>query len=176
VADRALALLGRPVRVRPFEHVFVMAPEAEGLQVVSRLNLEQQRCNRSAMRIVAVGAVFRRVVDRFRRRDLGGDVFVTAHAQVRRIFDGELVQISLGLVALLTFSGFGEIRPVAALMISDFGVAFAARTRSGRVDCPGRLGRARPGLRRTGQQECGQGNDKARRTRPSPVHCSTPLE
>jgi hypothetical protein len=129
VADRALALLGRPVRVRPLEHVFVMAPEAEGLQVVSRLDLEQQRSDRSAMRTVAVGAVFRRIVDRFRRIDLGGDVFVTAGAQVRWIFDGELVQVSLGLVTLLTLSDFGEIRPVDVLMISDIGVTFAARTR-----------------------------------------------
>ena len=130
----------------------------------------------ATMRAVAVGAIFRRVVDRFCRLDLGGDVFVTADSQVRRVFDGELVQVLLGLVALLTFSDFAKIRPVAVLMISDVGVAFTARTRGGRVDRPGRFGRARPGLRRTGQQECAQGNDKARRTRPSLAHCSTPFE
>jgi hypothetical protein len=153
-----------------------MAPEAEGLQIVSGIDLEQQRFDRSTMRIVAVGAVFRRVVDRFRRLDLGGDVFVAANAQVRWIFDGKLVQVFRRRVALLTFSSICEIRPVIARMVSDIGVTFAIRTRRGRVDRLGWLSRAHPDLRHHRQQKCDRENDKARGTRPSPVHYSTPLE
>jgi len=105
------------------------------------------------MRVVTVGAIFRRIVDRLRRFDLGSDIFVTANAEARRVFDGELVQVFLGLVALLTFPYFGKIRPVAVLMISDVSVAFATRTRGGRVDRPGRFGRVRPGLWHSAQQK-----------------------
>jgi hypothetical protein len=144
VAQIALALLRRSVRVFAFEDVLIVALEAKGLEVVVILDLEQQRLDASTMRIMAVGAVFRRVVDRFRRCDIRGDVFVTADAQVRRIFDRELVQVFLGLVALLTFSGFREIRPVDVRLTCDIGVTVAVRTRSGRVDRLGRFGRARP--------------------------------
>jgi hypothetical protein len=78
------------------------------------------------MRIVAVGASFRRVVDRFLRLELGGDLFVTADAQARRVLDGKLVQIPLRLVALLAFSSCGEIRPVDVFMVSGVGVTIAA--------------------------------------------------
>jgi hypothetical protein len=127
------------MRVCAFDDVLIVALEAEGLEIVFLLDLEQQRLDASTMRIVAVGAVFRRIVDRFRRLDIRSDVFVAADAQVRRIFDGELVQVFLGLVALLTFSGFREIRPVDVWIITGVGVTVAVRTRGGRVDRLGRL-------------------------------------
>jgi hypothetical protein len=40
VADGALALLGRPVRVLLLDEILVMALEAEGFQVVRCLNFE----------------------------------------------------------------------------------------------------------------------------------------
>jgi hypothetical protein len=79
------------------------------------------------MRVVAVGATFRRVVDRFLRLELGADLFVATDAQTRRVLDGKRVQVSLRLVALLALSGCGEIRPVDVLVVSGVGVTIAAR-------------------------------------------------
>jgi hypothetical protein len=109
------------------DEFLIVAFETEGFQVIRCLDLEQQRSDRPAVGIVAIGATLRRVVDRFPRLELGGNFFVAADAQARRFLDGKLVQVTLGCVTLLTFSGRGEIGPVDVLMVSGVDVTIAAR-------------------------------------------------
>ena len=142
VAQGAFALFRRTVRVLAFDDLLVMALEAQRLQVVLFLDPEEQRRGLASVWVVAVGAVLRGVVNRLLRLDLLADLFVAGDAEARGIVDAELVQVFLGLVALLAFSDSPQVRPVEFAVLEGFGMALAAHARSGGVD---RLG----GLRRT---------------------------
>jgi hypothetical protein len=131
------------MRVLAFDHFLVMALEAQRLQVVLFLDPEEQRLDAASVWVVAVGAVLRRVVNRLRRPDLLADLLVAADAEVRGIVDGELVQVFRGLVALLTFPDSPEVGPVEFAVLQGFGVALAARARSGGIDRLGGFRRAR---------------------------------
>ena len=114
-----------------------VASEAEPSEVLV-LHLEKECLHFSAVRIVAIEAIFYRgLVDLPRIADLSGEVLVAAEASFGAVIEIEFVEVCVLDMTSLALSRHGQLRPVKMILIRDGCVAAGVHTRHRRFGACG---------------------------------------